>query len=438
MSYKTIILILLFINFQIDSLAQNSRDSLLLHLYSDIDSVITDAISKEAFPGCIIYASQGEKAFFRKAYGFHTYDSLRSVSYSDLYDIASITKVSASTLALMKLYEVGLLDLDKPVREYVDSFGFSKFGKATIREALAHQAGFKGWIKYYEVIKRRNGKYKRKTFLDRQTESYPYKVSDDLYLHVDFYKKLKKYIKKTKVQANPEYVYSGLFFYLVPELVKNVTGMDFQSFLKFNFYDPLGIESLMFNPLEKFEPEEIVPTEIDSFFRKKPLHGEVHDEGAIFMKGVSGNAGQFSRIEDLAKVWHLFINNGIYRGDTLLNAATIDLFTSYQYPALNNRRGLGFDKPLLEYDEVKSSVAKSAGYMSYGHAGYTGTLGWADPDNDLVYIFFSNRVYPSRDHRMIYELNVRPTIHQYFYDFLDLVENCEKISTPKNGSDKAP
>ncbi|SNS78985.1 CubicO group peptidase, beta-lactamase class C family [Ekhidna lutea] len=383
-----------------------------------IDSIVSNAIEEEAFPGCVIYASKGDSVFLLKSYGFHTYDSSRRVAVNDIYDIASITKVVGGTLAMMKLYEDGHYDLDDEIRDYINKIG-RKVGKVTFREALAHQGGLYPWIPYYSEVKRKSGKWKNNTVTNELDEDYGYPISDSLYLHSDFYDKIKQMIRKSDVSDVKKYRYSGLFFYLIPELVHSLTDTLYKDYLNVHFYDKLGAETLTFNPLKKYDLSQIVPTEIDTFFRMHPIHGKVHDEGAIMMKGISGNAGLFSNATDLGKVFRMFLNNGKYDTLQILSPQTIRLFTTSQYPNNENRRGLGFDKPLLEYDSIRSSVAKDASFESYGHTGYTGTLAWADPDSELVFIFLTNRVYPDRTHRALYQLNVRPTIHQLLSDYLN-------------------
>ncbi|MEP0987246.1 serine hydrolase [Ekhidna sp.] len=389
------------------------RDS----IKNSIDSVVYEAIKTEAFPGCVIYASIGDSLIFLKSYGYHTYDSIRRVAVNDIYDLASITKVVGGTLAMMKLYESGHYNLDDPIGDYLPKLG-RKVGRVTFREAMAHQAGLYPWIPYHQESRKKNGKFRNRTVSYEQDDEYNFGLTDSLYLHRDFYSKIRKMIRKSDVSKERKYRYSGLFFYLIPELVKTLTDTSYQDYLAHHFYTPLSAVTTTFNPLQKFFKEQIVPTEIDTFFRMEAIHGKVHDEGAIMMKGISGNAGLFSNAEDLAKVMILLVNEGHIDSVQLLKPQTIQLFTSAQYPNNENRRGLGFDKPLLQYDSIRSSVAKSASYSSYGHTGYTGTLAWADPENDLIFIFLTNRVYPSRTYRAIYDLNVRPTIHQYLYDYL--------------------
>ena len=392
-------------------------------LRNNIDSVVSEAIRAEAFPGCVVYASKGDSVMFIRSYGYHTYDSTRRVAVNDIYDLASVTKVVGGTLALMKLYDDGKFALDDPIGDYIEKLG--KFGKVTFREALAHQGGLYPWIPYYQEVRKSNGKYKSKTISTITSEDYPYALSDSLYLHAEFYNKIKKMIRKSDVSREKKYRYSGLFFYLIPELVKLMTDTLYEDYLDENFYLPLDAKTLTFRPLEKYSSHQIPPTEIDTFFRMEPIHGRVHDEGAIMMKEVSGNAGLFSNADDLAKVFRMLIYKGRVDTMQLLSPQTVELFTTTQYPNNNNRRGLGFDKPLLVYDSIASSVAKSTSFRSYGHSGYTGTLAWADPDEELVFIFLTNRVYPSRTYRGIYQLNVRPTIHQFIYDYLDAIKSEE-------------
>jgi len=386
-------------------------------LENEIDSIVINAINNKAFPGCVVFCSKDGDTFFNKAYGYHTYDSLTKVKKNHLYDLASVTKMMAGTISLMKLYDESLLDLDEEIGNYIQGIG--KTGKVTIREAMAHQGGLDSWIPYYREIKKTNNKYKANTISKEKSASFDFMISDSLFLHNEFYeKKIKKMIRKSKLGAK-EYKYSGLFFYLIPELVKNVSGIEYEKYLRSKFYDLLQLDSILFSPLANFNKSIIVPTEIDTFFRNKLIHGEVHDEGAIFMKGVSGNAGLFGTANQINKLFQVLLNGGIYDSIQYLSPQTIDLFTTAQYPNNGNRRGIGFDKPLLIYDSIKSSVAKNASFRSYGHTGYTGTLIWADPLNDMVFVFLSNRVYPNRKQRNIYKLNVRPTIHQLFYDYFN-------------------
>lgn len=383
-----------------------------------IDSLIHLGIEKMAFPGAVLWVQHRNEVVIHRAYGHHTYDSLREVQPTDLYDLASVTKVTAATLALMKLYEQGHFNLDDPVANYFAFLKRNKRGKSTFREILAHQAGWRPWIPYHLEIRDKKGLLKKKWVSSAQSEQHDFKLSEGKYLRKDFYKKIKSMIKRAEFDVDQGYRYSGLFFYLIPELVLNLTGKTFDQFLEDEFYGPLGASTLGFNPLDKFVLNQIAPTEIDTFFRETPIHGFVHDEGAIMMRGVSGNAGLFSNASDLGKVWSMLLNRGTYEGKQYLKEQTIDLFTTVQYPNNENRRGLGFDKPTLSAEQDRSSVSQLVSPRSYGHSGYTGPLVWADPDHDLLFIFLCNRVYPTRLQTGIYELAIRPTIQQWVYEMI--------------------
>ncbi|WP_286755538.1 serine hydrolase [Roseivirga sp. UBA838] len=403
-------------------------------LSREIERIITQAIDSMAFPGAQVLLAKGGVIFYQGTFGYHTYDSLQPVQPTDLYDLASVTKVTAATLALMKLYDDGLFDLDKTFSHYFPKIARGDKKDLTMREILAHQAGLKAWIPYWSESQRKNGKWRWNTVKTDSSRRFPHRLEGtDLWLHKNFKeRKIYKAIRKSEVSEEKKYLYSGLVFYLFPDLVERLTGEPFDEYLRKHFYEPLGAETLGFNPLNRFPSERIVPTEKDTFFRKTQLHGVVHDEGAAMMLGVSGNAGLFSNAHDLAKVYQMLLNGGEYEGKTYLSTATIEEFTRVQFPENGNRRGLGFDKPLLEYNERISSVARGAMPSSYGHTGYTGTLVWADPDYDLLFIFLSNRVFPTRNNSKIYNLNVRPSIHNLVYELLRIADGTYTIGTHWN------
>lgn len=384
----------------------------------NIDSLIAFGIQEKAFPGGVLYVAYEGAILIKKAYGFHTYDSVRKVETNHLYDLASITKASAATLALMKLYDDGLIDLNDPLRKHISGFSLNKRGKATIQHSLAHTAGFRSWIPYYQDLGSPGDLKKRYIRAEKQV-GFNHPISDSLYLRDDFYRFIKKSIKRSAFDPEKGYQYSGLFFYLVPELVKNLTGQSFDQYLSNNFYTPLGAGALAFNPIDRFPDTLIVPTEIDTFFRMEPIHGRVHDEGAILMGGVSGNAGLFSNVDALARVWTMLLSDGFMDSIQYLSPQVIDLFTASHYSNEDNRRGLGFDKPLLEYDLQKSSISRHASPYSYGHVGYTGPIIWADPEYDLLFIFLCNRVYPNRTYTKLGELNLRPQLHDMVYELIN-------------------
>lgn len=237
-----------------------------------------------------------------------------------------------------------------------------------------------------------------------------------MYLHKNYPDKIVNEIRKSPLLEKKEYKYSDLFFILAPRIVENISGEDFESFLQKNYYRSLGAGSLNFNPFKKYPDNQIVPTENDFMFRHQPIHGRVHDEGAIMMGGISGHAGLFGNANDLGKLMQMYLNMGKYGGKEYIKEETLKKFTSTQFPENNNHRALGFDKPYLEYRGENSNTAKDASKDSFGHTGFTGIMVWMDPAEDLLYVFISNRVHPTRDNTRLYQLNTRTKIQQVLYD----------------------
>lgn len=385
-------------------------------LQNGIDSIMAEALAAKAFPGGQVLVARKGKIVFHKAWGFHTYDSSRTVKLDDIYDFASITKTAASLPAIMKMIDDEKIHLDAPLKTFYPDFYPSDKSEMTLRRLLTHTAGLKAWIPFWQATKRKNGKFKCRTFKQDSSRRYPIKITDNLFLHKKYKKKIFKAIKNSPTSEEGKYVYSDMSFYLYPEIVQQKYSIPFEAFLKENFYKKIGANSLTFNAFEHFPLEKIIPTERDTFFRMEQIHGRVHDEGSIMLGGISGHAGLFGTAEDLAKLYQMYLNGGTYGGERFLEKETIDEFTRVQYPQDSIRRGIGFDKPLLKYHPQKSSTAKDASPETFGHSGYTGTLVWADPKYDLLYIFLSNRVHPTRLSRAIYQLNIRPRIHQVLYD----------------------
>jgi beta-N-acetylhexosaminidase len=341
----------------------------------------------------------------------------REVRDDDLYDLASITKVSGALPGLMKLNEEGRFDLDATLGTYLKYFRRGNKKNLTFREILAHQAGLMPWIPYWQTAIRKNGKYRWKTLKNTQSENYPFEIAENLYLHKSYKKKIYRQIRKTDL-GEKKYLYSGLTFYIFPEIIEEITGEKYEEYIYDNFYKPLGANTLTYRPMEKFDVDRIVPTEYDSLFRKTQIHGKVHDEGAAMMEGISSNAGLFANANDLAKLWQMYCNYGEYGGQQYLQEETVREFARCQYPENDNRRALGFDRP-LPAPKPDGNTAVSASQSSFGHTGFTGTFAWADPAHNLVYIFLSNRVYPTRSNTKLYDLNIRTNIQQVIYDAME-------------------
>jgi len=316
----------------------------------------------------------------------------------------------------MKLQDVGKFNVDKSLKEYYKKFKRSNKKKLNWRKILAHQARLEPYLVFWKLAQDEDGFYKKNTFSEKPSKHYSIKISDQLYLHKKYKKKMIDQIKDSPLLDVEKYTYSGLMFLLMPDIISGIIKTDFEPQLKVNFFERLGADRICYNPLESFPLEEIVPTEIDTIFRKQLVHGTVHDEAAAMLGGVSCNAGLFSDAESLSKLFHMYMNMGEYKGGRCLKEETVKMYTSYQYA--ENRRGLGFDKPLLEYNAKAAYIAKSASPESFGHSGFTGTLVWADPTHNLLFIFLSNRVYPYRSQKQLYRMDIRPKLHQVAYDYL--------------------
>ncbi|MCH4822441.1 serine hydrolase [Gramella lutea] len=381
-----------------------------------IDSLMNEAIDMKATPGGVVLVARDQKVVFHKAYGLHKYSDTIKVERSDIYDLASVSKISTALPALMKLYDEGKFDLQAGIEDYLPYFNNSNKEDIAFRQILAHQARFKPWIPYWKNTLRDNGSFKWYTFKKDSSARYPVRVSDELWLHRNYKKKIYKAIKKSPLEAEAKYKYSGLVFYLLPEIVGKISNEDFVDYINTNFYDKLGATTVTYNPSKKFPIERIVPTESDFNFRNEEIHGNVHDEGAIMMGGVSANAGLFANANDLAKLMQMYLNMGEYGGLRYINEATLREFTKTQFPENDNHRALAFDKPYLEYKGENSNTAKDASSDSFGHTGFTGTMVWMDPKEDLLYIFLSNRVLPTRNNTRLYKLNTRTKIQQALYD----------------------
>lgn len=385
-------------------------------LYKRVDSLMQEAINAKAIPGGQILVARNQKVVFHKAFGEHTYSDTLKVKLTDVYDLASVTKISASMAALLKLYDEGKFDENATLATYLPKFRNSNKANIPFYDILTHQGRLTSWIPFWKNTLRKNGSYKWFTIKADSSRNYPIKLTPNMYLHKNYPDKIVNEIRKSPLLEKKEYKYSDLFFILAPRIVENITGEDFESFLQKNYYRSLGAGSLNFNPFKKYPDNQIVPTENDFMFRHQPIHGRVHDEGAIMMGGISGHAGLFGNANDLGKLMQMYLNMGKYGGKQYIKEVTLKKFTSTQFPENNNHRALGFDKPYLEYRGENSNTAKDASKESFGHTGFTGIMVWMDPAEDLLYVFISNRVHPTRDNTRLYQLNTRTKIQQVLYD----------------------
>lgn len=391
----------------------------LLAVNFKVDSIITNGIKNEAFPGAQVLVAHKGKVVFHNAYGFHTYDSLQPVGLDDLYDLASVTKILAPLPALMKLVDEGQLALDIPFSTYWKPWRKRKDKKdLSLREILAHQAGLKSYTIFLNTVLDTKKGLKRKFIRETKSKRFPKETYKGLYVKTNFNRKMYRIINRSKVSNEKKYLYSGLTFLIFPKLIEQLTGQDYESYLSDTFYKPIGLKTLGFLPMSKNFSNKIVPTELDTFYRKTLTQGWVHDENASLLGGISGNAGLFGTASDIAQMMQFYMQFGTLGEKRILSENVVKEFIKVQYPENENRRGLGFDKPLLNNSDLPlkdSYPAPDVSAQSFGHSGFTGTFVWADPENELIYIFLSNRVYPTRENRNIYKLNIRPAVQQVFY-----------------------
>ena len=370
-----------------------------------IDSLINSSIKLNAFPGAQLYIKKGNYEY-KKSYGFHTYDSLTKVEDDHLFDLASITKSLAGTLAIMKMKDDYNFDIDKNLNYYLKDFNKTKQGETSIKDLLSHTSGWRPYISHQQYLVKGNGKLKKKFVKKSLSKKFSNQLSRSLYIKNNYYKVIKKRIKKTELNNVGTYRYSGLFFCLIPEITKNLSGESFDKYLNDKFYSPMDL-SATFNPLNKYSIEKIVPTEIDNNFRKELIQGTVHDETAAIMGGISANAGLFSNAEDLSVILKMILNNGIHNNKQMIDSETVELFTkNHIYNDSLNNRGLGFDKVRI-VSENKVYPNEKLSFKSFGHTGFTGTMFWVDPEKDLILVLLTNRVYPNRDEGNFYKVDVR-------------------------------
>jgi beta-N-acetylhexosaminidase len=382
-----------------------------------IDSIANDAIAKKATPGCVVLVTKDGKIAYQKAFGYLSYDSTERTTINTVYDLASVTKIGATTLAIMKLYEEGKINLKKKLVDYLPSVKGTDKAKLLIKNILLHQAGLSPFIQFYKETVDSNGVPYSKYYSSHQTDSFSIRITDNLFLRNDWEDTIYQRILQSPVTTTGKYVYSDNDFIFLGKIVEKITGMPLDEYAEKTFYAPMGLMTIGFKPNERLPINRIAPTENDNYFRHQLLRGDVHDPGAAMLGGVAGHAGLFSNAYDMAVLMQLLLNDGEMNGTRYLKKSTIHLFTDYQSKV--SRRGYGFDKPEKNNDKLENPYpCKSISAEAFGHMGFTGTAVWADPKYNLVYIFLSNRVDPTSSNDKLIKMNVRTKIQQAIYDAL--------------------
>lgn len=376
-----------------------------------IDKIAAQLIQKKAAPGCRVLVIKDDEIVFNRSYGHLNYDKLKKVNDSTLYDIASITKIAATTLAVMKLYEEGKLDLKKTLGDYLPMAVNTNKEHLVLEDILQHRAGLTAWIPFYKETL----PYIDSVFCAKSDSAFCVKVADKLFMLKANRDTIYKRIFDSPLESKT-YRYSDLSMILMQLVVETVSGMALDSFMKTNFYDPMGLKDIGYNPWKHHDINNIAPTQVDRLFRKQELCGYVHDPAAAMLGGVSGHAGLFSTIEDLGRLMQMLADEGVYKGVRYLKPETIQKFTAYQRN--DSRRGLGFDKPDFS---GKTSPASTLGSKSmFGHTGFTGTCVWVDPEYNLVFVFLSNRICPDEENKELINGNYRTRIQDLLYHSMGL------------------
>lgn len=397
-----------------DKLIAGSTSILKQKKLQKIDSIVNKAIKIKAMPGCQVLVAHKGKVVYSKSFGYQTYDKTVKIDNNQLYDIASVTKIASTTLAIMKLKEENLIKLDDSLIKFLPELKGGNKQFITIREILVHESGLKDFIPFYNSFKN-NTKLRDSVLSDKKTDLYSFEIGNNLFVNKNYYKTILKEISNSPLGTKGKYVYSDLGMIMLRFVIERVTEMKFEDFLHKTFYQPMGLKFLTFNPLNKFSKSQIVPTEKDPDFRKGVLQGYVHDPSAALLGGVSGHAGLFSNAYELSEIGQMLLNYGFYNGKRFLQQSTILEFSSRQRK--ESRRGLGFDK--AENSPGKSSpVSSMASDNCFGHTGFTGTCLWIDPDKEIVFVFLSNRVHPSAENKLLISKNVRTDIMDVIYNAL--------------------
>jgi len=381
-----------------------------------IDSIVQDGIVNEAYPGCQVLISKNGKIFYNKNFGYYTYDSLQFVEDDAIYDLASITKIGATVITLMKLQDDGILNLENTLGDFIEMDDTSAYKNLAFKNILAHQAALTSWIPFYLNTLDSLG-YKPNTFSAKKTPNYSSQVAEDLYIKNTFKDSIYSWILKTPLRKKSKYLYSDIGYYFFLKIIEDLTSNTLDSISNNLFYAPLGLRNTGFLPLTRFDKSKIVPTENDTIFREQVIKGYVHDPGAAMLGGIGGHAGLFSNASELAVIMQMLLNKGIYGGERFLSEEVIDIYTDCQFCDDDNRRGAGFDKPVR--DDSSGPTCNCISFDSYGHSGFTGTITWADPEEDIIYIFLSNRIYPSAENLKLIKMNIRTKIQEEIYKSLD-------------------
>ncbi len=388
--------------------------------FDPLDSAIDFAIANQIMPGCQVLVAKNGRVIYNRSAGYQTYDNRIPVEEHTIYDLASVTKVAATTMAIMHLKDRGKIRLDRKASRYVKSLRGTNKSDITIRELLTHTAGLQSWIPFY--LQTLDSQVFTQLYSVCKNDEWCLPLTDGVWAHRKLKDSIWNWILESPVKPKQGYLYSDLSFYILQQVVERFDPKGLDHYVDKHIYRPLALSNTGFHPAETFEHKRIAPTEQDKVFRRTLVQGHVHDPGAAMMGGVAGHAGLFSNAGNMAILMQLMLNKGVYKDVRIFESKTVEEFTRYQ-GLPDHRRGLGFDKPQPD-PLVGTPCSRCASPESYGHSGFTGTYIWVDPKHELIYIFLSNRVYPSADNNKISRLNVRTNIQDMIYQIIGDGEKC--------------
>jgi beta-N-acetylhexosaminidase len=384
------------------------------YVLSRIDNIANNAIAKKMTPGIQVLVARKGKVVYQKSYGNHDYENKVKVVNSDIYDIASITKIVATLPNVMQQYDQQKINLESTLGTMLPMFNGTDKQDIPLKDFLSHYARLQAWIPFYKATVDSSKMPLPKYYSKIQSERFPRQVADSLFIRSDYHDTIIKKIIDSKLLPKKEYKYSDFTFILLKEYLEKATGKTLDNLVQEQFYSSMGMNNTTFNPLKKFNRYVISPTEIDKYFRQQTIQGYVHDMAAAMEGGVAGHAGIFSNAMDVAKMMQMYLQKGAYGDKRYFSEKTFDDFNTCYFCAEGNRRGLGFDKPQLP--GTVGPVYNGVPMSSFGHTGFTGTIAWADPENELVYVFLSNRTYPDSTVNTLSKENVREDIQKVIYE----------------------
>ncbi len=382
-----------------------------------IDSLANLGLKEGMYPGAQILVARKGKIIYQKDFGYHEYNKNLEVKDTNVYDLASLTKILATLPIVMQLVDKKELSLDTKLSEMLPEYKNSNKANVTLKQMLSHYAGFKAWIPFYRhTLNEEKTAVSPKYYSRNPSKSYTIEVAENLYMRRDYIDTIYKNIRESDLNSRLEYKYSDLPYYILKKYLEEKFGKPLEIILQENVYESLGANYTMYHPLDVFSKDNIPPTEQDAIFRNQKVQGYVNDQGAAMLGGVSGHAGLFSNANDVAKIMQMYLWKGFYGGKRYFNPEVLDLFNTCYYCNKNVRRGVGFDKPQLG---SSGPTCGCVSMTSFGHSGFTGTFAWADPEQEIVYVFLSNRTFPDPENRKLIKSDLRSKIQEAIYEAID-------------------